>query len=457
MNLKKNPILAGTLILTSAGVISRGIGFLYRLFISQAFGEENMGLFQLISPVIMIAFSLAGAGMQTAISRYTASCVAIGRARDAHRYLRMGIALCLLLSTFYALVIYGQANHIALHFLKEPRLASLLRITALSFPLTAFHSCLNGYFYGLKEVRIPALAQLAEQLVRTGSVFFLYFFLSQRGEPTIALAAVGMVLGEMVSSCISYIAYRMLALKKRGPAYEADKESLQGRPKATIPLGSGTSLSYPTALFRLLGMAVPLSVNRLIINLLQSAEAVSIPAQLKVFGYSTETALSIYGVLTGMAFSLVLFPSAFTQSASVLLLPEVTQAASSSRREHMQNTIRRSIMASILLGIICGVGFFLLGDWAGHFLFKSRLAGGFIRQLSFLCPFLYLHATLSSILHGFKKTGLSLAINVTTLLIRLGFILLFIPRVGITGYLWGLLCSEIYSTGCYLLAIKREI
>ena len=134
-------------------------------------------------------------------------------------------------------------------------------------------------------------------------------------------------------------------------------------------------------------MAIPLSCNRLIVNLLQSVEAVSIPEKLKVFGYSTETALSIYGVLTGMAFSLVLFPSAFTQSASVLLLPEVTQAASSSHISQMRNTIRRSILASIALGVLCSFGFFLFGSWAGKLLFDSQLAGTFIRQLSFLCPF----------------------------------------------------------------------
>lgn len=129
MNLKKNPLLTGTLILTFAGIISRGIGFLYRLFISQAFGEENMGLFQLISPVIMIAFSLTGAGMQTAISRYTASCVAIGRPRDARRYLWTGIIICTILSAFYSVIIYGQADPVSVYFFKEPRLAPLLRIT----------------------------------------------------------------------------------------------------------------------------------------------------------------------------------------------------------------------------------------------------------------------------------------------------------------------------------------
>ncbi|MBQ9991647.1 MAG: polysaccharide biosynthesis protein [Lachnospiraceae bacterium] len=444
---QKNPLITGTLILTLAGLASRGIGFLYRLFLAQTFGEESMGLLQLISPVMMIAFSLTAAGMQTAISRYTASCVACGRPESARRYLFAGSSFCLLLSCLYALTVYGQADYIAAYLLKEVRLASLLKITAFAFPLSALHCCLNGYFYGLKEVRIPSFCQLAEQLTRTGSVFFLYLALSTRGKPTIALAAIGMVLGELVNCVISYMAYHSLFTsgKKRNILPSTVGKDPSPRPSSLSLLG------------QLLGMAVPLSCNRLIVNLLQSLEAVSIPAKLQEFGYSAQTALSIYGVLTGMAFSLILFPSAFTQSASVLLLPEVTQAAASSKRDRMKHTIHRSLLASSTLGILFGCIFFFLGSWAGEFLFHSRLAAAFIRQLSFLCPFLYLHATLSSILNGLKKTGYSLFINVTTLLIRLLFTLTLIPAVGIKGYLWGLLCSELFSTGCHLWLIKRSL
>ncbi|MDD7049652.1 MAG: polysaccharide biosynthesis protein [Lachnospiraceae bacterium] len=442
INLKKYPLITGTLVLTFAGLISRCIGFGYRLFISQAFGEESMGLFQLISPVVMIAFSLTGAGMQTAISRYTASCVACHKPDVARRYLWIGSGLCLLLSSLYAILIYGQADFLSCKLFREPRLAPLLRITAFTFPLSSFHCCLNGYFYGMKDVRIPSLTQLAEQLTRTGGVFLLYLLLSRKGQPTIALTAWGMVLGEIASCAISFLSYRSLYSK---PAQRPSLSSVKARS------------SCITLFLQLTGMAIPLSCNRLIVNLLQSVEAISIPQGLKEFGYSTQTALSIYGVLTGMAFSLILFPSAFTQSASVLLLPEVTQAAASSHREQMKTTIYRSISASIALGIFCGLGFFIFGPLAGELLFSSLLAGTFIRQLSFLCPFLYLHATLSSILHGLKKAGLSLFINVFSLLLRLFFTLYFIPRVGIVGYLWGLLCSELLSAGLHLLFIQKSI
>lgn len=443
LSAKKNPLITGTLVLTFAGIASRGIGFFYRLFLAQAFGEEQIGLLQLLSPVIMISFSLTGASMQTTISRYTASSIALGRPKEARHYLFVGAAICLVLSCCYSFLIYQRADVIALHLLKETRLAPLLKVIAFSFPLTSLHCCLNGYFYGQKQVKIPSFCQLAEQIIRTGSCFLLYLYLSSKGKVDLRLALFTTVLGELISCLISWFAYQNLSASTNAAILSPQPKTDFCSPKisSTIP--------------QLLSMAVPLSLSRLIVNLLQSIESISLPQKLQDFGYSVQTSLSIYGVLTGMAFSLILFPSAFTQSASVLLLPEVTQAAASSAREKMTSTILRSLLASTALGLLFFCFFFLFGEALGQFLFHSSLAGVFIRQLSFLCPFLYLHSTFSGILNGLKKTGASLLIDVSSLLLRLVFTIYLVPVIGIKGYLWGLLCSELFSSFCHFCVIRN--
>ena len=69
----KNPFIAGTLILTITGLASRMIGFFYRIFLSRTFGEENIGIYQLISPVMALVFSLSAAGFHCLL--YTSRCV----------------------------------------------------------------------------------------------------------------------------------------------------------------------------------------------------------------------------------------------------------------------------------------------------------------------------------------------------------------------------------------------
>ena len=66
MSVKK--LAQGAFILTCANVVTRIIGFLYRIFMSNAIGSEGMGLYQLIMPVYMLAWSISSSGITTAVS-----------------------------------------------------------------------------------------------------------------------------------------------------------------------------------------------------------------------------------------------------------------------------------------------------------------------------------------------------------------------------------------------------
>ena len=71
-------------------------------------------------------------------------------------------------------------------------------------------------------------------------------------------------------------------------------------------------------------MAVPLTCSRILLSLCQSAEALLIPIKLRDFGYANSDALSVYGILTGMVFSTIMFPSGEPHncvSFSVLCVP----------------------------------------------------------------------------------------------------------------------------------------
>ena len=191
-------------------------------------------------------------------------------------------------------------------------------------------------------------------------------------------------------------------------------------------------------------MAVPLAANRLTLNFLQSIEAVQIPNRLVCFGLSRAKALANYGVLTGMTYPLILFPGAITSSVSVLLLPYISEAGAKGDQHAIRAAIKKCVLGGLLLGSFFCILFLIGGPFLGEFLFHSRLAGSYIRILSIACPFLYLGGILTSILHGLGKALHAFFINASCLIIRLCFVYLLIPRIGMTGYLIGILVSEIY-------------
>ena len=219
MRIKKNTLITGTIILTVTGLASRLIGFFYRIFLSRLFGEENMGIYQLIGPVMALVFSLSAAGLQNAISKFVAGETATHDYKASLRILLVGFAFSLILSMGCLIGVYHFSDFIASYLLFEPRCAPLLRIAALSFPFASVHSCVNGYFYGVRKTAVPAATQLTEQIFRVGSVYIIASWcLAQGKEPTIAVAAAGLAIGELSSMLLALPAAYLHFIRKAYPA-----------------------------------------------------------------------------------------------------------------------------------------------------------------------------------------------------------------------------------------------
>lgn len=428
----RHPLIMGTAILTVTGLITRIIGFFYRIYLSRLFGEEGMGIYQLLSPVLALSFSLTAAGFQTAISKFVAAQAGLENTRfPSRRPMVMGLILTVPLSLACTAALYMGSDFIAVSLLREPRTASMIRILAPSVPLSAIHACINGYFYGIKKAGVPAGTQLLEQCCRVACVYLVSASIMAQGHtPSINVAVLGLTIGEGCS---------MLAALAAAWYHRFRQAAAPGR--------------HPSNAFgyaQLLGMVIPLTANRIVLNLLQSVESVSIPAGLRSYGYDNATALSVYGVLTGMAFPMIFFPNALTGSVSVMLLPMISESYARGDDEGIRRAILRTVKYCFLLGFSCMSLFLLTGRLLGEGLYRSPLAGHFIRSLSLICPFLYLDTTLSSILQGLGMAGRLFLINVTSLLVRLAFILLTVPHLGIQGYLYGILVSQILQCVLYL-------
>lgn len=466
----RHPIITGTLILTITGFISRIIGFFYRIYLSRLFGEEGMGIYQLLSPVLAISFSLTAAGFQTAISKFVAeqtgkqNIASISpnyapKTSDKYKYTTMypmikGLSISIPLSIACLFFVFTYAEYIAHHILLEPRLAPMLRVLSFSIPLSAVHSCINGYFYGIKKASIPAFTQLIEQCCRVGCVYFIsYYAIAHNQNISLNVAVLGLVFGEFISMILSilfiYYHYAKNYLDTINTTYQL---KLNQKHKLSSALRT-SSFTYR----KLLSMVGPLTANRIVLNILASIEAISIPANLKLYGYDNATALSVYGVLTGMAFPFIFFPNAITGSVSVLLLPLISEAYAKGDKATVKSASIKTIKYCLTLGIICMLVFLLIGNTVGQLVFNSKLAGHFITTLSFICPFLYLDHTLSSILHGLGMSIRLFFMNALALLIRLSFIFFTIPMVGISGYLWGLLLSQIVLCALYLICLHSGI
>lgn len=444
---RKMAFITGTLLLTSTGMVCRVLGFFYRIYMSRTIGAEGLGLYNMVHPVFNICFALCAGSIQTALSQYIASNQSRGRAA-----FKTGLAIAMGLSFIMAWLICDHGEFLADRFLLEPRCAPYLPVIALSVPFAALHACINGYYYGMQKARVPAFSQVAEQVVRMGAVFLIAgIWIDQGRVITVSLAVLGHLIGEMASA-----GFTLLSMLIFPPGADRSRTAAD-RP---APDRSGTDRSRPAGFaspIPLMALALPLMGNRLILNLLGSAEAVWIPNRLIAYGLTNSQALSVYGVLTSMALPFIFFPSAITNSMAVLLLPSAAQAQADGNQERISSMISMSLRYSCYMGILCIGIFTRFGRQLGTGVFQNADAGTFITILCWLCPFMYLATTMGSILNGLGKTSVTFLQNILTMVIRLAFVLFAIPAFGIMGYLWGLLISEAALALMAALAVRALV
>ncbi len=442
--MSKGKLLKGTAILTIVGVITRALGFYYKIFLSNALGTENLGVYQLVFPVYGICYNIYATGIQTTISRFVAAEQGKKNYKNTVKILKIGIFLSVSSAIILSIIVFFNAEYIATNIIYEPRIAPSLKILSSVFPFCGITSCINGYYYGLTKSNVPAITQLIEQIVRISIVYAFAIILGNGNlNITIEMAVVGLVIGEMTSTLFNIISY-FTTYDTRQIRYNAKRTNI--RATDTKPL---------TKVF--LKMSLPLTSNRLIISLLFSMEAILIPNMLRAYGLSNAQALSTYGIITAMAKPFIMFPSTVTNSLSVLLLPTISEAAATKNNNSIKRTTSLSIKYSLLVGILATGVFLVFGGELGTVIFNNETAGKYMQILAWLCPFLYIGSTFTSVLNGLDKVHMSFISSVSGLILRILLIIYLVPKTGVNGYFISYLLSLLLTTFFEFFIIYKNI
>lgn len=421
----KSKLVSGALVLTAAGFASRILGFFYRIYLSNVIGSKNLGLFQMVMPIYGLCIAIAVSGIQTIISKNVAET-----RTEPQKVLSNGLSISLLISIPLIILVNLFANPISMYILGDSDCDSLLKLLTIALPFSIIHLCINGYYLGLKKTAIPAISQLIEQIIKILSVILIIkLFVSIDFTVGAKVAIYGIIIGEVVSTIFCIITYITAGKTNILPDFKESKAMAI--------------------------TALPLSVNRIMLSLLGTAEALLIPFMLQKAGLNKDDALSLFGILTGMAFPFIMFPSTFVTSLSTILLPDTAEANTSDNKSKISRNISFSLNFSLSLGILCTGIFLMYGLSIGETVFNNSTAGNYIIILSWLCPFIYIATTFASILNGLGKIKTVFIHNVISVSIRLAFVIFFIPKMGISAYFIGLLSSEILLSLMHLYQLEK--
>ena len=435
-------LLNGAL-LSCASIVIRGASVSFNIYLTSKIGAEGMGLITLIGSVYGLFITLATSGISLAVTRL----VSAGYTEDkfgktdvksytsSGKTVKNGIAYALIFSICASVILFVSAKNIGVKILNDERTVPSLMLLSLTLTPIAVVSAVNGYFNGVRRVYKSVITQLCEQLVRMGLCVFLLIFISPKNVEALCLSIIGAgALSELFSLALSVVLYltdRRMHRKKEVTVSKIREDDLLH--------------SENTDFSKVFFLAFPVGVSGYVRAALSTVEHIAIPWGLRKSGIGASSALASYGILHGMVFPLLFFPSAVLSSFSSLLVPELT----TSQAKGSTSGIRRIVSSVISLSLLFSLGvsgiLISFSYEIGSFFYGSREAGEYIKILAPLIPLMYLDGAVDSMLKGLGEQLYSMRVNISDSLLSVALIITLLPAYGIQGYVAVIFITELFN------------
>ncbi|MBR1987824.1 MAG: oligosaccharide flippase family protein [Clostridia bacterium] len=341
-------------IVTIFSIITRTLGFFFRIFLSRKLGPEGIGIYQIAFSVmgIFATFITSGIPLSTAklVSKYESQNDLFKRDKTVSSSLVIAVIvsilcsiLILLLSPIWKLIIIDE---LAVKLL-------LLAIPSLLF--SAIYAVFRGALWGQNDYFNCGLTELIEQIIRFVLSIVLLWNISSMTDATI-----NTVLSFDITCLLSAIIVVVIYLKKSKLCFK------KGEYKNIIKSAS------------------PVTAVKLTSSLVQPLTTLLIPALLVASGYTSSEAVSSFGIVMGMTFPMLFVPMAIIGSISMVLIPTISSMLSNSDYSSISYNINQSISVSIFISVLFVPLYMSVGDLIGIVLYNN-LTSGIILQMSAFC------------------------------------------------------------------------
>ncbi len=424
--MKKSNLMTHTAIMTAVNLVMRTIGVWFNSYLTSRIGASGMGLFQLIMTVYSLAVTFSCAGIRLATTRLSVEIRTLKK-NDPDKSLTFCITYAGICGSIVGFILFFFSNIIGISILENSATAFPLKILSVSLPFVAMSSALGGYFTSCEMTPHYSVIQMIEQGVKIAIVTYLIGNSSYYDSSYLCISIViGMTSSEIVSCVLSSILKNTVIKKEK----TKNKINILDFLRIALPDAAGTCIR----------------------SILLTVEHILIPKGFRKSGINSQNALASYGVIHGMAMPLILYPSAFMSSLSVLLIPKLASFYELSDCKNIRNTVMRNLKRTLLFSAVCSLFFYLSSPFLSELIYKTNEAAKYIRILSPLVPIMYTDMITDGMLKGLDGQVYSMKYNIIDSAICVILVYFLIPKYSVNGYIFILYISELLN---FVLSISR--
>ena len=152
-------------ILAAASIISRIIGMLYRLPVTNIIGDQGNSYYSAAYEVYNIILLISSYSLPLAVSKVVSAKVALGEHKNAWRSFKAAMYMSLVVGAVASAITFFGAGFFTGTLLNTPESELCLKVLALAIFVMAVMGVLRGYFKGMGTIMPTAVSQVIEQLV----------------------------------------------------------------------------------------------------------------------------------------------------------------------------------------------------------------------------------------------------------------------------------------------------
>jgi len=435
----KDNFYKDSIILTISNLTAGILRFMFSILLSKKLGAEGMGLYSLVMPIYDLFTCLICGGMITAISKEASSYYGINEYGNMNKSIHTALIFDFVWAILITIFVFIFSPYISTYIIKDSRTLYSLWVICPALIFVALSSIYKGYFYGISNVKVPAIIDIVEKTVRMAIILGLInFFALKNVTTTVTATYISLSIGEFISFILLFIFY-----KKSKNKFKNIKKKTEGRAQL---------------LFNILVVSFPLSLNGFLNTIISALSTLIVPGRLVYSGLEYTESLSLIGKFSGMAMSIVFFPFIIVMSMSTILTPDISKSISKKDYNGLEIRIKEVIKISFLLGVSTMIICLCSGDSLGKLFFGRYDLGTYIRLAALCAPFMYMSGSTFGILNGLgnQKSLLINSIITSILELIMLYILLGIPNINILGYGITLIITSIVSFTMNTISIKKS-
>ena len=426
--IKLNEIFKAVALITLFAVLTRILGFVFRIYLSWEMGAEMLGVYQVAMSMVGVLMMLVSSGLPLTLSKFTAIYETQKDRQAVNRATTATLIISLVLSLLLCILIFIFDTPLERLF-ADSRTVLIILTLLPSVIFSAIYSAFRGALWGKKNYFIVGLSEFVEQVLRILFFFVMLYALGQT-------MSSGVIAGLSLSVACLFSALMVMF-------YYFYK---------------GNRLANPKSEYRkILKSATPITGVRVATSAMQPLIAIIIPLQLVLCGLTHQEAMAEFGIAVGMTMPLLFVPSTLVGSLAMVLLPELSSQYAQKNKENVISQIELAFTFSIFISIL--IVPLYMGMWQdiGLFVYNNEKAGLYLLYSAWLMIPLALSNISSTVLNALGMESKSFVNYVIGGIMLLVIILSLTQFIGITSLIVGTGACMIISSALNIRLINKKL